>query len=289
LSISHVAIAVSKILIVLLTSALIFMPWHLMMYKLHGVAFTNSYLGYHVLGRATLETEDKTGPIYWYFIVLRVSMRLWFIALIPSVLYAGLSFIKNKFDRDKLGLILLWSVVILSLFSVSKSKLVWYIMPIYPALAILVGYFYSSVLSFVDQKLSRFRHFSSFFLKSLVIYLTVCIVLVYLLSNKNLGYTSDLTGSQAHMMQVKNTIYGSATKVYLDRIELPLALYYVNGPFEITDFTPLKKAIAEADKEGRSLTFITKESRFKQLKKTFPPIKFVASANEWYLGELVAR
>ncbi len=289
LSVPSVATLVAKILIVILTSVVIFLPWHLIMYQLHGQAFINNYLGYHVLSRVTLETENKTGPIYWYLIVLKVSMRLWFVALLPAFLFTLLSLVKNRYDRTKLGYVLLWALVVLIVFSFSKTKLVWYIIPIYASLAILLGYFYSSVLSFADLKLSRLKHISSFFLKTVVLYLTICIVLLYLLSNKNLVYTSDLTGSQAQMMQLKNTIYGPTAKVFLDRIESPLALFYVDGPFEITDFTPLKLAIYNANKEGDRLIFITKESRFKQLQKEYSAIKLASFTNEWYLGELVAQ
>lgn len=45
-----------------LVSVVVFLPWHLSMYQLHGANFINSYLGYHVLGRATLEVEDKVAP-----------------------------------------------------------------------------------------------------------------------------------------------------------------------------------------------------------------------------------
>jgi len=102
-------------------------------------------------------------------------------------------------------------------------------------------------------------------------------------------YTSDLTGSQATLLELKDTTYGITTKVYADRIEQPLMLYYTAGPFEVTDFTPLRKSIEEADTMGQRLVFITKESRFKKLQKEFPAIKLVSSSNEWYLGEVPAR
>ncbi|MBU1970674.1 glycosyltransferase family 39 protein, partial [Patescibacteria group bacterium] len=278
----------AKVVILFLTAAVIFLPWHWAMYQLHGRAFLDTYFGYHVLNRATLETEDKTGPIYWYIVVLKVSMRLWFGALIPAFVYVIFRVFRQQDDRRKLGFILLWALGVFALFSWSKSKLVWYIMPIYPALALMVGYFYATVLDWLDQKLSPAKYISSFFLKAAAVYITICVVLLYLLVNKNLVYVSDLTGSQVQMMQAKNAAYKSNKKVYLDRIELPLALFYVEGPFEVTDFTPLKKAITVAAQEGTQLIFITKESRFKQFQKEFPAIKYIASAKEWYLGELVA-
>lgn len=282
-------IAGEKLVVVFLTSALVFLPWHVVMYKLHGQTFIDSYLGYHVLNRATLETEDKTGPIYWYLIVLKVSMRLWFVALIPALLFAVLKLIKSKTNRSGLFMAMLWAIVVLAGFSLAKSKLVWYITPIYPAVALLVGYFYSSVLNFLDGKLSKFNYISSFFLKTGMMYLTACVALMYLFVNKGLVYTGDLTGAQVQMMQTKARIYGLEPVVYLDRIEVPLAMFYAGDNFVITDFTPLKAQLSESDKAGNRLLFITKESRFNQLQKSYPTIKLVDAKNEWRLGELVAK
>lgn len=279
----------ARVVFIILVSAAIFLPWHLSMYQLHGQSFVGNYFGYHVLDRATMETEYKTAQWHWYGVVLKVSMRLWFVALLPATLFVIYRLVKKHADKTKLAFILLWAIIILAVFSISKSKLVWYIIPIYPALAVIVGYFYSSALSYVDQKISRFKHVSSFFLKSFTPYLTVLIVLLYLLVYKGLVYTSDLTGSQAQMMRLKDSTYGVSTKVYLDRMEIPLALFYTSGPFEVTDFTSLEEAILMANIEKSRLVFITKESRFKKLQEKFPAIKFVSSSNEWYLGELVAQ
>jgi len=259
------------------------------MYNLHGQAFFDSYFGYHVLNRATLETEDKTGPIHWYLVVLKVSMRLWFVALLPAFFFALFKLVKSKANRSGLFLIMLWALVVLTVFSLAKSKLVWYIMPIYPAAAILIGFFYASVLNFLDGKLSKLRYISSFFLKTGMLYLTICVALMYLFMNKNLVYTDDLTGAQIQMMQTKTTIYGPDPIVYLDRIELPLALFYAGDNFVITDFTPLKAELARSDKAGGRLIFVTKESRFNQLQKSYPAIKLVDSKNEWRLGELMVK
>lgn len=279
----------NRLLLVAAVSAVVFLPWHFKMYQLYGQKFLDSYLGYHVLGRVTTGTEYKTAPYYWYIVVLKVSMRLWFVPLFPALGFLVFSCYKKLADRRNLLFSLIWAMVIMGVFSVSKSKLIWYIIPVYPALSIIIGYFYSFLLRIVDNKLSKLSNISSFFLKGSVVYLTILISLMYLLLNKGLVYTGDLTGPQRQMMQTKNLIYGPAQKLYLDRIELPLALFYTNGLFEITEFTPLRESIAVANNEGSTLVFITKESRFKKLQNEYPAIKFVSSSNEWYLGELVGK
>jgi O-antigen ligase len=283
---SVVARSALRLLVIIVSSAFIFLPWHVSMYQIHGQNFINSYLGYHVFERATMEVENKVAPFYWYAVVLKVSMRLWFVALLPSLLFVIYRLVKKHNDRKKLAFVLLWATLIFTVFSVSKSKLVWYIMPVYPALSIVIGYFYSSALSWVDMKISHFKNISSYVIKTSVVYITICISLLYLLTNKELVYTSDLTGSQATLLKLKDATYGISSKVYADRIDKPLMLFYTDGPFEITDFTPLRESIKNASKEKQRLIFITKESRFKKLQGEFPAVKFVAFANEWYLGEL---
>jgi 4-amino-4-deoxy-L-arabinose transferase-like glycosyltransferase/O-antigen ligase len=281
--------ALKRIFVVSMVAAAVFLPWHLKMYQLHGSLFMDNYIGYHVLSRATTEVENKNAPLYWYLIVLKVSMRIWFIALIPSFIYAIVKVVKSRNTREKVTFVLLSAVTIFAVFSISKSKLVWYIIPIYPFLSILVGYFCSWALDFIGQQICRLKYVPPVFFKLLSIYFVACFALIYLLMNKGLVYTGDLTGPQANMMETKNELFDDVDTVYLDRIEIPLALFYNDGPFIITDYTSLESNVSMANAEGRRLVFIVKESRFKKLKDAFPAIRYVSSENEWYLGELVSQ
>jgi 4-amino-4-deoxy-L-arabinose transferase-like glycosyltransferase len=110
------------------------------MWYLHGSDFINSYFGYHLFKRYTSAIEDKGGPWYYYFVVIRNTMRLWFIVLIPSLAFFIYKAYKEKFSKDKV-LILISAVIVILFFSTSSSKLKWYIMPIYPFLAVICGYF----------------------------------------------------------------------------------------------------------------------------------------------------
>ena len=62
------------------------------------------------------------------------------------------------------------------------------------------------------------------------------VVLTYLVTVKGMVYTSDLTGSQARLLQRKDAELGIESKVYIDRLEEPVVLFYTDGPFEIIDF-----------------------------------------------------
>lgn len=262
------------------------LPWHLLMFKLYGSRFVDSYLNYHVLGRALTSQEDKTAPFYWYIVVIKVSMRIWFVSLLLSLPFVAYHIYKKSPYRNRLLFIVLSSSLILLLFSFSKSKLIWYIMPVYPFLSILNGFFLYLIISFVDAKLSRLNNISSLFIKSFGVYLIIVAGLLYLSFNKHLVYTSDYTGSQAKIIKTKNNLYGFEVKFYVDKIEFPLVLFYANKNFSCVDFEGLKKAISSHIKNKERMVFVTKESRFKLLQSEFPNIAYISSQKEWYLGEL---
>ena len=267
-------------------SALVFLPWHLKMYELFGNEFINKYIGYHVLDRATSAIEDKGRPFWWYLIVMKVSMRVWFLALLAAlpvaltaVLRPFLSKVKSEANKKE-AFLLIWLAFIFIFFSVSKSKLVWYIIPLYPAASLLIGGFASKLIVWTGQKI-KLKDIFTF--RVLALYLFISFGLLYLLHNKHLVYTSDLTGSQARLIQLKDVKFGTDDILYLDKTEQPLALYYTEGPFELLEYSTLKEKIWLHDGIS-SFIFITKESRFDTLSKQFPNIKFEMQDGDWVLG-----
>ena len=262
-----------------ISGLLIFMPWHIYMYQKFGNDFIQNYLGYHVLKRATSGIEDKGFPFFWYLTVLKVSMRIWFIALLGALPYGLYKVFKEK-DKNYVFLFI-WIVLVFGLFSVSKSKLVWYIIPIYPVLALLTGNFIDSVINLAINRIKA----GSVVLKFLLYFILLDFGLFYLFLVRDLAYPSDLTGSQAILLQRKEKEFGTVEKLYADRIDLPLILYYQNGPFEIVDYGPLKRKLASVGYKDR-LIFITKESRFNGFLKVYPRLSLVAQEKEWVLGFL---
>ncbi len=242
--------------LIVISSCVIFLPWHLEMYSKFGSAFVNNYIVYHVWDRATVAIEDKGKPFAWYLVVLKVSMRLWFVALLAALPYALFKTVKKD---NRLAFLTIWALVVFVFFSVAKSKLIWYIMPIYPALAMIVGYFLSWLLTIISSFV-RESHRNLF--KICVVVLVVVSSLFYLFLNRGLVYTSDLTGSQAVLLQLKDSYFGTDKIVYIDRMELPLSLYYTDGPFVSIDFNPAIKERIPGVKYNEQLILLTKKGRY---------------------------
>jgi hypothetical protein len=54
--------------------------------------------------------EDKGNPIWWYVIILKVSMRIWFISLMPALIFALIRLFKRDY---KAAPFLFWFTLIL--------------------------------------------------------------------------------------------------------------------------------------------------------------------------------
>lgn len=232
------------------------MPWHVLMYIQFGKEFLQNYIGYHVLGRAFSAIEDKGQPFFWYLVVLKVSMRIWFIALLgafPLTLF-------RVFKKDKRFVFLvIWALSMFLFFSIAESKLIWYIMPLYPVLSLMVGYFLERVLNLVMGKI---RFTNNYLFKFLSLYLLLVFSLFYLFLNRNLVYTSDLNGAQARLLEAESKVFGTRYTVYLDRIDQPTALFYSQSSFIILDFRPdLKDRVPEVP-GNEPLILITKKGRY---------------------------
>jgi 4-amino-4-deoxy-L-arabinose transferase-like glycosyltransferase len=239
-----------------LGAAVIALPWHIEMLRRYGMNFLGNYLGYHVLERATSPIEDKGRPFWWYISVMRVSMRIWFISFVPGFAL----FVWRSIKRGgKYFFLLAWFVLVFLVFSISKSKLVWYIIPLYPAVSIMSGLFITEAYTFLYNKL-RFTRYV--LLKSLFVFAVVVFGLSYLFIMREMVYTSDTTGPPARLLALKSETFGDDEKIYIDRLELPLALYYTDGPFSIIDFRADREDRVPVVAYHQNLILLTKLGRY---------------------------
>lgn len=244
----------------------VFMPWHILMYMKHTTAFVNSYLIYHVFDRAREAIEDKGQPWHWYFVVLKVSMRLWFIALLGALPIS----LSRAFKKDKANMFLLcWVIVTFAFFSWAKSKVVWYIVPIYPPLSILIGGFAMTIYNFLKVK------YNEQFIRPLILYLVLVVSLGYFFSIKNMVYTSDLTGSKAKLLMLKDKEFTKEDNVYIHGIEEPLILYYTDGSFSGYDLE-FKKGRIPLVAYDQKLVLLAKKGRY-------PGEDFILNGKKTYL------
>ncbi|NWF61022.1 MAG: glycosyltransferase family 39 protein [Fischerella sp.] len=100
----------------------------------YGQTFTNVGMVGQSLSRIWISVEEHSGPPWYYLLEILKYTWPWLLFL-PSSL--RLSWKNRNFSWAKL--VLVWIVVYLIAISLMRTKLPWYVFPIYPSLALVMG------------------------------------------------------------------------------------------------------------------------------------------------------
>lgn len=120
-----------------LSFALVALPWYLWVGAETRFEFLRRFIGVHNVGRFLSPMEGHGGPFYYYVLALLLGFAPWSVFLGP----AGWHSWKGK-DREPAHRFLwCWVLGYVAFFSVSRTKLPNYILPVYPAVALLTGRF----------------------------------------------------------------------------------------------------------------------------------------------------
>ena len=114
----------------LLLFGVIAAPWFVLMCVREKEFFQFFFVDQHIL-RFLTTRHKRSGPLYYFLPVLFGGLFPWSV-FIPR---AVIRFWRSQETR----LFLIWSLVVFTFFSVSGSKLPPYILPIFPALAVILG------------------------------------------------------------------------------------------------------------------------------------------------------
>lgn len=89
----------------------------------------------HFLRYAT-DAGRREGPAYYFIPILLIGMLPWLAVMLDTLWRTAKE--RSRLDRPAL-ILLIWTIFVFVFFSISKSKLPSYILPIFPALALLMG------------------------------------------------------------------------------------------------------------------------------------------------------
>lgn len=173
-----------KFTMICFSGALLASSWYLYSYITHGDQFIKVHIIEHILNRANsgLGHEEAWN---FYILTIRTTLRIWFI---PLLLLPILYF--SKFDRINVLKILIAFLSIITIFSISSDKLQWYIVPIYPYAAILVGLVMYTCYEIVVKYL-KLTDQTSRALNLGLILLTVTVAIFYINFSKERFYPPD--------------------------------------------------------------------------------------------------
>ena len=113
----------------------------------YGFTFLQDNIWYHMLLRSVSALEGHTEPWWFYLSVLRSR------AIFPSIELLGLSFVffitrKNIFRDYRIAMPIILVLSITGVVSLMQTKLAWYVLPIYPYAALMIGHTFSSGLRY---------------------------------------------------------------------------------------------------------------------------------------------
>lgn len=138
------------------------LPWHIAMFNLHGMDFVNMYFIKQHFARF-LDTNQigRVEPFYYFVPVLFVGFLPWSLNFIGALINGVKNIITGlkkidftlykrikllfSFENDVQKLLLITSLyflLIFAFFSTSHTKLPTYILPLFPSVALLTGYYW---------------------------------------------------------------------------------------------------------------------------------------------------
>ncbi|MDU2065882.1 MAG: glycosyltransferase family 39 protein [Sporomusaceae bacterium] len=113
-------------------------PWYGFMAYTHGSPFIDTFFGYHNVTRFT-SPEHPEGVLWYYYIpVMLIGFLPWTSVLVQAVKNSLTSYGQTF---SYLQFLNIWGFFILLFFSISQTKLVSYILPMYPPLALVIGWY----------------------------------------------------------------------------------------------------------------------------------------------------
>ncbi len=130
-----------------LLTALVALPWHFAMFLKDGPAWSNEYINHHMFNRFGKGVHGDTGTFDYFASQLGIGMWPW-IALLPAALMAIVYSARRDTQEGRLRLLIgIWAIAGFATFCVSETKFHHYVLPVVPALAILIGFWLDDLLS----------------------------------------------------------------------------------------------------------------------------------------------
>jgi len=124
------------------TGALLFLaiaaPWHILVARRNGT-WAHFYFIHEHWERFTTTEHHRYGP-WWYFIpVVLLGLFPWVGFLWPASREALAGGWARRKENAEMGFLVFWAAFIFLFFSASQSKLIPYILPVFPPLAVVIG------------------------------------------------------------------------------------------------------------------------------------------------------
>jgi 4-amino-4-deoxy-L-arabinose transferase-like glycosyltransferase len=125
----------------ILAGLAIVLPWHAAMIYLHGSTFVNEYFYYHVWTRTITTLEGHNGAYWFYLREIWEKIHPWW-SIAPFAVVFNIWQIRR--GRSSVAVLAL-GVFVFAFYTAAQTKLTSYILPVYPALALLISDLFTSL------------------------------------------------------------------------------------------------------------------------------------------------
>ena len=131
------------------------LPWFISVCVVNSDFFYFFFIQEHFLRYAT-NIHDRYQPVWFFVPILILGVMPW-VGCIPSSLGTlfGIRNVKDEQEKRALIFLYLWVAIIFIFFSLSSSKLIPYIVPVLPPLAVIFASFLNKMLINQDIALSK--------------------------------------------------------------------------------------------------------------------------------------
>ncbi len=127
-----------------LVLSLVVLPWYIFMTVVFGYEFIQANIGYHIAERILIPLEGhEASPWFYLEILTSKKMFVFNFLLVPALLWVIL---KKKYKDQRIMFLVLMVAFCFIVPSLAQTKLTWYILPIYPFAAMLIGAFIEDVV-----------------------------------------------------------------------------------------------------------------------------------------------
>lgn len=224
---------------------LVALPWYAFIIHKYGMSFINEFF-YNDHIRRILEAEHRSNDT-WYFYPCTMfgGMFPWTIMVAGGGIHYLYNVIKRSDDQAAQHFLLIWIVVVFMIFESAHSKLVTYIMPLFPALAIMSGDFLHRMIT-KQEKTARI-----YLLLSTILLFVIPSIFIYGLTKYPMYlppksevialaclYIIMIT-SMIIILQKGHIIWNT----YLITLQIPIILFICLKLTNVEEYTTSKKAI----------------------------------------------
>ncbi len=119
------------------------LPWHLYELWAHQTFFMKDVVFKHLFDRTTTVLDGHAGSLYFYLRVLVNKFHPWILIGIFSAPYFLFKAIKDR--EEEFIFLTVWMFLIFLSITLVRTKLAWYLLPVYPALSLSVAYFVAMI------------------------------------------------------------------------------------------------------------------------------------------------